>query len=150
MFCGFPSSSSRKSSFFRPSTGLPDLSRTKQLTITSVLLLVKVTVSSFFCCACCGRATLNARMNRSNLEWRIVQDLKPKSHGGRQRAHGLHGHGQTVVGRVHYCVEGHHAWMIGEISSVYSGLNPAAIVSQTEGARQRQIEREHAGPANRI
>src|SRR5260370_19095559 len=123
MFCGFPSSSSRKSSFLRPSTGLPDLSRTKQLTITSVLLRVKVTVSSFFCCACCGSATLNARkkrrkvveQNRSNLGSRIIQDLKPKSHGGRQRAHGLHANGQTVVGCVHYCVERQHTRMIREI-----------------------------------
>src|SRR5260370_4279000 len=138
MFCGFPSSSSRKSSFFRPSTGLPDLSRTKQLTITSVLLLVNVTVSSFFCCACCGRATLITRKNRSSLEWRIVQDLKPKAHGCRQRAHALHADGQTVIGCVHYRVEGQHTGMIGEISSVHPGFNAYPIVSQPQVARSRQ------------
>src|SRR5258708_7755949 len=67
MFCGLPSSSSLKSSFLRPSTGLPDLSRTKQFTITSVLLLVNVTVSSFFCCACCGRARAKARKSRRKV-----------------------------------------------------------------------------------
>src|SRR5438552_1590621 len=57
MFCALPSSSSLKSSFLSPSTGLPARSRTNTLTMTKFVVLLNVVIGPSGCWA----AALNAR-----------------------------------------------------------------------------------------
>src|ERR1700736_1284372 len=107
MVWGLLSSYIAKSSFFRLSTSLPDLSRTMRLTITRLVLVLKVAVS------CASRT----RQGKSRTCFSLSM-LEPEPEIRRHRPHPTGGDRQSIIRGVHDGVQTREAYVIGQIGSL--------------------------------